>query len=469
MYLKYFYDSSLAQASYMVACQSTGEAAIIDPARNIDAYIHLANEQGFHISAAVETHIHADFVSGVTELSRRTGATIFYSTEGPNNGGYDWDDCLTVQGLRDQDIITIGNVQLKAIHTPGHTPEHMAYELTDKATANLPMGIFTGDFVFVGNVGRPDLLEKALGVKDSADKGARQLFKSLQRFKQYADYIQIWPGHGAGSACGKGLGSIPTSTVGYERMYNPAFQFTEEQPFVDFLLHGQPEPPAYFAKMKAINKRGMTPLANVPAGVEFQLQGDCIAELAKDKKNIVIDTRNAIDYANASLPGTINLPYPGLFADWIGKLVDYESNIYFIAEPYRFDELREIVISIGMDKLRGFFSTSLIQTASSLRSYQNQSPTEIERRFQKNEVQILDVRYQDEWEEARIPEAIHASLPHVKERVKELSTSKPIAVHCASGKRSAIAASILLNEGFEVINIRGGMLQWKNEDLGWTK
>ncbi|WP_077298656.1 rhodanese-like domain-containing protein [Virgibacillus pantothenticus] len=469
MYLKYFYDSSLAQASYMVACQATGEAAVIDPARNIEDYLKIARERGFQITATVETHIHADFVSGVTELARRTGATIYHSLEGNENGGYEWDNLLPVQGVRDQDRIRLGKVQLKALHTPGHTPEHMAYELIDGATADKPMGVFTGDFVFVGDVGRPDLLEKSVGLAGSAEEGARQMFASLQKFKTYADYVQIWPGHGAGSACGKALGAVPTSTVGYERLFNPAFQPTEESAFVEFLLDGQPEPPAYFAKMKKVNKTGMTPLSQVPYPVEMQLAGDEVAELANDKQTIVIDTRSIQAFATGSIPKTINLPYPDMFAEWLGRLADYEKTMYFIAEPQQFAKLRKIASAMGMDNLQGFFATSVIDSASKLLTYETQSPSEVDKKRKRDDIQVVDVRYADEWNEAHIPNAKHIPLTELAERTDELTPGKPVAVHCRSGKRSAIASSILINQGFDVINVAGGFINWENENLETTK
>src|SRR5699024_1966432 len=189
------------------------------------------------------------------------------------------------------------------------------YELTDCANAEHPSGVFTGDFISVGDLGRRDLVEKSAGIKDSADRGARQLFHSLKQFKKYQDYMQLWPGHGAGSACGKALEAVPTSTVGYEKMYNPAFQPDDEQEFVNFLLDGQPEPPAYFAKMKEVNPSGMTPLSEVPAGVLMGLDGDSVAELAQSNNNMVVDTRNFYDFSNRSLPGTVNIPFPDLFAE----------------------------------------------------------------------------------------------------------------------------------------------------------
>jgi hydroxyacylglutathione hydrolase len=203
MLLRYFYDQKLAHASYMVGCQQTHEAIIIDPGRDLEPYLKEAEAQELCIVAAAETHIHADFVSGGRELAERTRARLYLSDEGDQDWKYQFLDGLDYQLLYDGDTFKIGNIKFEVLHTPGHTPEHISFLLTDTAGANRPMGIFTGDFVFVGDVGRPDLLEEAAGFKGTKEVGARQMFKSIQRFKELPDYVQVWPAHGAGSACGK--------------------------------------------------------------------------------------------------------------------------------------------------------------------------------------------------------------------------------------------------------------------------
>ncbi len=257
MLLKYFYDTALAHASYMVGCQKTKEAVIVDPGRDIGQYLAAAKREGLTIVAVAETHIHADYVSGARELAERVGAKLYVSDEGPADWKYVYAKDYDSQLLKEGDVFHIGNVSFEVMHTPGHTPESISFVLTDEGGgASKPMGIFTGDFVFVGSIGRPDLLEEAAGLAGTAETGARDLFRSAQRFKQLPDYLQVWPAHGAGSACGKGLGAIPSSTVGYEKMFNPALQITDEQEFVDYILADQPEAPKYFAVMKRVNKEG---------------------------------------------------------------------------------------------------------------------------------------------------------------------------------------------------------------------
>ncbi len=257
MLIKYFYDSSLAHASYLVGCQKTKEAIIIDAGRNIQPYLDEAASRGMKIVGAADTHIHADYVSGARELADQHGAKLYVSDEGPAEWKYEFAADYDHQLLKEGDTFSVGNVDFKVMFTPGHTPESLSFVLTDRGGgADEPMGIFTGDFVFVGSIGRPDLLEEAAGIMGTAEPGARDLYKSIARFKELPDYLQVWPAHGAGSACGKGLGAIPTSTVGYEKRFNPALQFNDEQEFVDYILSEQPEPPKYFAIMKRVNKEG---------------------------------------------------------------------------------------------------------------------------------------------------------------------------------------------------------------------
>ncbi|WP_026690935.1 MBL fold metallo-hydrolase [Alteribacter aurantiacus] len=466
MFLKYFYDESLAQASYMIGCQATGEAAIVDPARDIRPYIRTAEKQGFTITAALETHIHADFVSGSIELSDRTGATVYHSAEGARNGGYSFPASVNTAPVHHEDTIELGKTVFQVLHTPGHTPEHISFLLTDGANPEKPIGVFTGDFVFVGDVGRPDLLEKAVGVKDSANEGAKQMFQSLKAFKQLDDYLQVWPGHGAGSSCGKALGAVPTTTVGYEKQFNPALQFDDEQPFTEFLLDGQPEPPAYFKEMKELNK-GVTGLvASIEQPVEFAFSEGKIKELASEEENIVIDSRPSSLFAQGHLEGTINIPFPDGFLEWMGWLTDYNKNVYLIAEPHEQKGIVTALYSIGIDNVKGFFPPQMVNQAKEKQTYDTIPPSKVKELKDEGNIQIVDVRFENEWNEERIPDAIHVMLGNLPEEAEnKIPKDQTIAVHCASGKRSAIATSILLNKGYDVKNIGGGFMKWKEENL----
>ena len=264
MLLKRFYDDGLAQASYLIGCAATGEAIVIDANRDIAQYTDVATAEKLRITHISETHIHADYVSGSRELARATGAQLYLSAEGGKDWQYRFAEDDKAILVRNGDVIKVGNIRLEVWHTPGHTPEHLSFLVTDTAGATDPMGIVTGDFVFVGDVGRPDLLEKAAKVANTMEAGAKDLFRSLERFRTLPDYLQVWPGHGAGSACGKALGAVPTSTVGYERRFNWGVATTDETEFVTMVLAGQPEPPLYFAEMKRINRDGPRVLGGFP-------------------------------------------------------------------------------------------------------------------------------------------------------------------------------------------------------------
>jgi hydroxyacylglutathione hydrolase len=268
MYFRQIFDPELAQYAYIIGCQATGEALVIDPERDIDRYVEIAGEEGLRIVAVTETHIHADFLSGAREFAEQHGVKLYLSDEGDENWKYFWakDSDYDVTFLKDGDVFDVGNIRIRAVHTPGHTPEHVSFLVTDRGGgASEPMGIASGDFVFVGDLGRPDLLETAAGVAGAREPSARRLFDSTKRFLALDDHVQVWPGHGAGSACGKALGAVPQSTVGYERRFNAGLSFDEEQSFVDAILDGQPEPPIYFARMKELNKSGVPILGDPPS------------------------------------------------------------------------------------------------------------------------------------------------------------------------------------------------------------
>ena len=225
MFFQHIYDKSLAQASYFIGCQKAGVAAVIDAKRDVDTYLEIAQANNMKITHIFETHIHADFLAGSRELAALTGADLYLS----NEGGPGWEYEFKNIGLKDGQKVQLGNLTFEVLHTPGHTPESISFLLTDNPASKEPVMLFTGDFVFVGDIGRPDLLEKAAGISGTADAGAHQMFKSINKFNALADYIQVWPGHGAGSACGKALGSVPSTTVGYEKARNWAFQYADNE------------------------------------------------------------------------------------------------------------------------------------------------------------------------------------------------------------------------------------------------
>ena len=324
MLLERLYDEDLSQASYLVACQDSGEALVVDPRRDIADYLDLARHHGLRIVAVTETHVHADFLSGTRELAAATGATAYVSGE----GGEDWQYDFPAERLHDGDTIELGAVTITARHTPGHTPEHLSFLITDTAFAPSPGYLLSGDFVFAGDLGRPDLLDEAAGMQDTRFEGARQLFASLRDvFLSLPDHVQVRPGHGAGSACGKALGAVPSTTVGYERSFAwwaPHLAADDEQGFIDELLDGQPDAHAYFGRMKRQNVLGPALLGErtLPRRVDASEIPTAMASGAI----ALVDTRPVAGVHEGMVPGALSIPAPGKAASPIGWAFDPESD-----------------------------------------------------------------------------------------------------------------------------------------------
>ena len=466
MFLRRFYDDGLAQASWMIGCQKTGDAIVIDANRDIRQYLEAAAAEKLRITQVTETHIHADFVSGTRELARATGATLLLSAEGGSDWQYAFAATDGARLLRDGDVITVGNIRIAVLHTPGHTPEHLSFLVTDTAAASEPIGIVTGDFVFVGDVGRPDLLEKAAKVANTMEAGARQLFHSLERFRTLPDFVQVWPGHGAGSACGKALGAIPTSTVGYEKRFNWGVATTDEATFVRMVLEGQPEPPLYFAEMKRINRDGPAILGGFPSPAA----GDRDAlERALASGTVVIDTRPAAVFGAGHVPGTLNIPLNKSFSTWAGWLVSYDVDIHLIADDERTvaTAVRELAM-IGLDRVTGWYATAVVtawrDAGRHLGTIATLEPAALAPRLAAGDVTLVDVRNRSEWEAGHLPHAHHIPLGHLAAHLAEIPRDRPIVVQCQSGARSAIAASHLQRLGVvDVHDLLGGFQRWSAE------
>lgn len=462
MLLKRLYDPNLAQASYLMGCTATGESLVVDPNRRVEQYVRAAKAEDLRITHVTETHIHADFVSGARELAALTGATLYLSDE----GGRDWKYAYAEQDgavpLKDGDSFMVGNIRVQAVHTPGHTPEHLMFVITDTAATDRPIGVFTGDFVFVGDVGRPDLLEKAAKVVGTMETSSRTLYQSVQSFKQLPDYLQIWPGHGAGSACGKSLGAVPQSTVGYERIANWAFEDMTEDQFVARVLSGQPEPPRYFAEMKRVNQAG--PRIGGP-GRPAHLPPERVVELVQ-QGGLVIDTRPADAFAAGHIPGTLNIPLNTSFSTWAGWLVPYDREFQLLVQDEaRLEESVAALVMIGLDHIGGYLLPLALEAWSSVGGALDTTPQmtidELAAALRSGRVNLLDVRGVNEWERGHMPGVTNIPLGYLAARVKELPRGRPLVVYCESGSRSAIATSVLQAHGVpEVINLVGGFSAW---------
>ena len=462
MLLKYFYDETLAQASYMVGCAANGDALVIDAGRDIQQYIDVANKEGLKIRYVTETHIHADYVSGSHELAYATGAQLFLSDCGTPEWKYGKTSLPTVL-LNDGDSWMVGNIRIEVIHTPGHTPEHIVFMITDTAAADEPIGVFTGDFIFVGDVGRPDLLEEAAGVVGTKEPGARLQYLNIVKFKDMPDYLQIWPGHGSGSACGKALGAIPSTTLGYEKRFNPAFQFSNQNDFVAWLLDGQPEPPKYFAQMKKVNRQVPALLKDTPRPV--QLDAVAFEKLVAEGAQI-LDTRPLEQFTGSYLQGTFASPASNKsFSTWAGWYVDFERPLYLVAYPDQLDRILVQLRSIGVDNTPAFFDPQEVVTERAL-PIPSMSVTELAERMPKNGMVVLDVRGASERADGYIANTQHIPMGFVPRHFDELPKDHPIVVHCQSGTRSSIVATVLLNHGYQnVTNVSGGFSAWEKATL----
>jgi len=466
MLFRQYFEPKLAQYAYLVGCQQTKEALLIDPLRDIDMYVEAAEAEGLTITAVAETHIHADFLSGVREFAERHGTKVYLSDEGADEGwasnwarGSDYDVTL----LRDGDAFTIGNIEIVTAHTPGHTPEHVSYIVIDRGGgATTPIGIATGDFVFVGDLGRPDLLEQAAGMHGVQEDSARTLFHSLPRFRELGDELQVWPAHGAGSTCGKALGAVPTTTVGYERRYNASLAAADhgEDAFVDAILDGQPEPQMYFARMKRDNRDGVPILGRLPH--PDHLSAREFAEHAADDRSIVIDTRlDRSGFMAKHVPGALYAPMNRSFNTVVGSLVTDETTpLVLVVEESALEEAVRDLVRIGYDNVAGFVTPEGLERwfeeGGEAATIEEMDFDDVARIRGTEGTEVLDVRFASEYEGAHVPGAINASYTRLPEYLGErVPEGRTLLVHCQSGARAAAASAFLAREGHDVRYVNG--------------
>ncbi len=464
MYFKQIFEEKLAQYAYLIGCQATGQAILIDPMRDIDQYYDLAEREELTIIAAVDTHIHADYMTGLREFAEK-GVKVYASDEGDEDWKYEWfkGSDYNYQLLKDGDRFSIGNIHFEAKHTPGHTPEHISFTVTDGAGANEPMGMLTGDFIFVGDVGRPDLLESAAGMKGVMESSAKVLYQSVNEFKNMPEYWQIWPGHGAGSACGKSLGAVPDSTVGYELRFNPSIHAADsEQQFIEYILDGQPEPPLYFARMKHENRGGPSLLGSLPNPKKMKAKE--IASFANKKGNIVVDTRERDVFMNAHLKGSLLVTLNDKFNTDAGSYLDANDDIYLVIEDGRVEEAVRDLVRIGLDNIQGYITPAELKTylkkSGEVAFVESIDFRETAELLNDPQNQVLDVRKATEYEEGHIDGAVNIAHTRLLEREQELDKEKTWLVHCRSGRRASVAASQLKRDGFNVRLIDDHIDNW---------
>lgn len=453
MFFKQIYEEKLAQYAYLIGCQQSGEAVIIDPMRDIDRYEEAAEKEGLEIVAAADTHIHADYLSGLREFAEK-GVTIYASDEGGEDWKYEWliDSEYSYRLLKDGGQFSIGNITFKAEHTPGHTPEHISYLVTDEAGADAPMGLLTGDFVFVGDVGRPDLLESAAGMKGGMVSSAKQLYKSVQEFKNLPEYLQVWPGHGAGSACGKALGAVPESTVGYELRSNRSIRAAgDEEFFVDFILEDQPEPPLYFTRMKRDNRQGPPILGELPHPPK--LQAETVVNYLENNNMVLLDTRNRTSFMKAHAKNSLFVPFDKHFNTVAGSYVREDETICLVIDVANIEKAVRDLVRIGLDNIEGYVSPEEYEAYIQNNDHESIEIVTFDRLpglLEQNNAGVLDVRGVAEYRGGHVDGAVNISHTRLPAHIDELSKNKEWFIYCRSGRRSAVASALLHRDGFHV-------------------
>lgn len=455
MILERFYDEDLAQASYLIGSDKTHEAVVVDPRRDVHVYIKAATAKKLRIVAVTDTHVHADYLSGARELAAATGADLYLSAE----GGPEWRYRFDHLPLHDGDVIEVGDVTLTALHTPGHTPEHLAF-LVAEGEHGQPAMLLSGDFVFAGDVGRPDLLDEAAGYKDTKYEGARQLRQSLQRLlAEVKDHVAVWPGHGAGSACGKALAAVPSSTVGYERLTAWWSHFLDdEEAFTRELLTGQPDAPSYFGRMKRVNRDGPPVLGERPP-LERLASSELAGRVNRDV--VLVDTRPLAEQRRGSVPGALSVPGGGSFATYAAYVIDPESErrplVLFARDQAHAERLRERLTYVGIDDVMGYV-TEL--DALPTRPIPMLDPAEAKARA--SELAFLDVRTADEYAAGAAPGAVRIHAGQVLGRLADVPKGRELMVYCHSGGRAAVIASLLRSRGF------GDVVELSDSEGAWA-
>jgi glyoxylase-like metal-dependent hydrolase (beta-lactamase superfamily II)/rhodanese-related sulfurtransferase len=459
MHFQQFYLGCLAHASYFIG--SDGEAAVVDPQRDVDLYIEEAQRGGFIIKYVIETHLHADFVSGHVELAARTGARVVFGASAPAT--------FEFMPVRDGDEIRMGTVTLRFLETPGHTPESISVLVFDRnESETVPYGVLTGDILFIGDVGRPDLL----GARMPATELAGMLYDSLhKKLLTLPDEVRVFPAHGAGSMCGRNISSERSSTIGHERRFNYAVQPMPRDEFIRLMTTDLPEAPAYFSRDAQINLEGAPPLQDLPA--PEPLSPSEAARLQAEGA-VVLDVRPSPAYGTAHVPGSLHISLAGQFATWAGSLLRHEDSIVLVAEDEeQLTQARTRLARVGLDRVAGYVEGGILawdREGLPLQSIEQISVEELSHRLSEGVTdQVLDVRRSPEWNTGHIAVAKSLPLNHLREEIGSWDRSQRLAVLCAGGYRSAIATSLLEQQGFKAIaNVVGGMAAWEAAKLPTT-
>ncbi|GAB3247844.1 rhodanese-like domain-containing protein [Alteromonas gracilis] len=447
-----YYLDCLSQAAYLIGDETTGRAVIVDPRRDVSEYLADARELGLDIVGVINTHFHADFVSGHLELARATGAWIGYGEAAQAD--------FEVRHLADGERIALGEVTLEIMATPGHTPESISVLVREHADDEIPYGVLTGDALFIGDVGRPDLLAS---IGYTADQLGRMLYDTVQhRLMGLDDAVRVFPAHGAGSACGKNLSTEKQSTIGEQRRFNYACQPMSEEEFLAVVTAGQPSAPEYFVYNAVLNRKDRDvrePDAQVP-GLDVEAVETALAAGA-----VIHDARDPQEFAAAHLPGAVNVPVDGRMAETVGMVFAPEQQIVVIAPDGAAQEVATRFARIGYDHVVGHAADVedlLLAHASTVQRASRLSVAEASDAVRRPEVQVVDVRNVGELDAGVIPGAVHIPLAELGRRSGELDPTRPVLAYCAGGWRSSVAASLLRSRGFaDVSDVLGGYAAWE--------
>ncbi|MBL3655058.1 MBL fold metallo-hydrolase [Fulvivirga sediminis] len=436
MYIEQLYTSCLAEAAYYI--ESEGEAAIIDPLREIQTYLDMANQRGAKIKYVFETHFHADFVSGHIDLAKKTGATIIYGPKA--QPAYD------VYTAKDGEVFTIGKLTIEVLHTPGHTPESSCFLLKDESLEN--HAVFTGDTLFVGDVGRPDLLDGVM----TKEELAAMMYDSLnKKIKPLADDVIVYPAHGPGSACGKNIGKETFSTIGDQKKNNYALQEMTKEDFISKLTDGILPPPQYFFEDARINKEGYLSIDEI---IERNNKALSVDDFLNETENgaIILDTRKPDDFEKGFIAGAINIGLNGQYAVWVGSLFHINQPLVLVTEEGMEEEAVIRLARVGYENVKGYLAGGIKNWPESLDNIESIMPEKV-----KLSSEILDVRKVGEFNNGHIEGAQLLTLSEMPTNLQALDKDKTYFVHCAGGYRSMIAASLMKKNGFRhPINVYGG-------------
>ena len=459
MVVETVFTDGIAQMSYLVGDRATGRAAVIDPTRDVERYVELARQHKLTITHVLETHIHADFVSGTRELCDRTGtAKPYLSAEGGAEYGF------KVEPLKDGDQINLGRVILTAKHTPGHTPEHMSFLAAESTRPSRPFAVFSGDCLFADSVGRPDLLGN-----NQTGGLAKQLFRSVRDFYlKLDDDVRIHPGHGAGSPCGANISDRLVTTIAYEREHNPALQFEDEAKFVEYVLFTAPPEPRYYKRLKKVNAKGPAVLGRVPTAVP--LTAEQFERAVKDGEAQLVDNRQMLGFGGGHVPGALNIGPRGELSIWAGWMLDAEKPTFLVLRDEKeLDAVQRQLLRVGYDAFGGYLLGGMEAWDNKglpLARVGQMTVRELDDRRKAGGLQVLDVRTPNEWQGGHVPGAVYIFLPELEEKFGKLDKTKPVAVYCDSGYRASLAASILLRHGFkDVFNVVGSWKAWTAQKL----